>query len=332
MRRRVTFSRKHLLGVVLGFSVVASLVGPRIARPLRQAAGFLLAPLGDGPMYAVTKLTARLPDDAAGRMSAEEARRLRQENEYLRRLVTIWRSESERHERHARMLANFQRMYGPTQELACELISGRVVGAGSLPYGRSRVVRPSGSRAVREGAAVTTRQVLTDRSKALPPRLAVVNDVALVGRITETGAFTARLQLVTDSGFQVHARIRRVISSSATRMITVTEGDLPSTTTLTPANNRPIDVIARGDGARRLIVEHVKGYHNVLPGDLLVTSTREEDLPVEIHIGKVVEVRRDAKAPHRVTLSVEPHADLDGLRDVLILSPLSPPPGQAPGD
>jgi cell shape-determining protein MreC len=173
--------------------------------------------------------------------------------------------------------------------------------------------------------AVTTRQLITNRAKWMPPRLAVVSHSALVGRILEAGAFTARLQLLTDRGYQVHGRIRRIISPNRTRMITVTAGDMPRTAPLTPANNEPIDVIARGDGARRLVVEDVKEYHNVQPGDLLVTATHEENLPTEIHVGKVVEVTRDRKDPHRVRVFVQPHADLESAREVFILSPVAPP-------
>jgi len=324
MKRRMTFSKRHLLGVLLALSAVASFAGGRVARPLRQMARFLLAPLGHAPMYLVTELSAKDPDGEGEGISAADARKLRRENDYLRRLVSYWRNERELYRRQARQLANFQRLYGPTDDLACELIPARVVAAGSLPYDRTRVLKPRTNRAVRSGSPVTARQLLTDRSKVLPPRLAVVNDSSLVGRITDSGAFTARLQLLTDRAFRVRGRIRRIVSPNRPRMITVTEGTLPRTTTLTPANNEPIDVIARGDGASRLTVEHVKEYHNVRPGDLLVTSAHEENLPVEIHIGKVVRVQRDPKDPHRVRLTVEPHADLDGLRDVFILSPVSP--------
>jgi len=273
-------------------------------------------------MYLVTSLKARVAATAQP-LSRQEAEQLREDNRYLEWLAEHWKYEREIYQRRAEELANFQRLYGPTRDLAVELIPAQVVGAGSLPYDASRVLHTSGQQAVREGEAVTTRQLLTQRSKALPPRLAVISSNALVGRIVEPGAFTARLQLLTDGGFHVRGRIRRIINPRQPRMVTVTEGDLPRTTTLTPDNNAPIDdVMARGDGAGGVLVEHVKAYHNVLPGDLLLTSDSDPMVPTEIHVGKVVAVQRDPKDPRRVSLRVQPHADLEALHEVYIISPV----------
>jgi len=130
--------------------------------------------------------------------------------------------------------------------------------------------------------------------------------------------------LLIDPGFQIRGRIRRKLSPKP-RAITVTENNLPRKATLTEANNEPIEVMIEGDGTRRLVVRQVKEYDNVLPGDLLVTNTEAAGLPTEIHVGKVAEVVRDTKDARRVTVYVEPHADLENLRDVFILSPLRPP-------
>ena len=327
MRLRIALSRKHLLGLCLAFSMIACLSGPRLARPMRHLADFLLPPMSDAPMYLVTQLGSKLSAPDVRRVSLAEAKRIEEENEYLRRLVAYWRYEREMFLQRAQELANFQRLYGPTKDLACELIPAWVVAAGSLAYDGSRVVRHGGSDKVPVGAFVTTRDLLTQRSKALPPWLAVVNRNSLVGQIVDSGAFTARLQLVTDAGFRLPCRIRRVISPTAPRMVTVTEGSLPRRTTLTPENNEPIDVMAVGDGTRGLTVPNVKEYHGVLPGDLLLTAGRTASLPTEIHVGKVTKVQRDPKGVGFVTLHVQPHADLENLRDVYILSPLELPTG-----
>jgi cell shape-determining protein MreC len=143
----------------------------------------------------------------------------------------------------------------------------------------------------------------------------------LVGRIDEAGAYTARLQLLTDRGFQMAGRIRRNIDPARPRMVTVMEAGA-AVVPLTPENNKEIEVIARGDGSSGMVVEYVKAYHNVLAGDLLVTSGEEAILPTEINVGVVTEVRPDAKDPHRSTLVVRPHADLDSLREVFVVVPL----------
>jgi len=327
MRFEAALTKKRLLVLLLGLSAITSVVGSGVAGPMRRAASFFLAPLADAPMYAVTELKARVA--GGGGLSAEDAERLRKENAYLRSLLSHWAYERRLYTARAENLANFQRLYGPLRDLPCELVPARVVAAGSLPYDRTRVVSPVPSRRPSDGACVTTRELITDRTKALPPRLAAVTASALVGKIMEAGAFTARLQLVTDRGFRLRGRIRRIIKQRRPRMISLTDGDRPRKTLLTPENNRPLDVLAVGDGGKALIVKDVKEYDNVLPGDLLVTSDDEENIPTEIHVGKVVEVIRDAKDPHRVTLRVQPHAELDSLREVYIIVPLGTPPGGA---
>jgi cell shape-determining protein MreC len=186
------------------------------------------------------------------------------------------------------------------------------------------VLSGGGRQGIRPGDAVTTREIATNRSKALPPKLAVVNESSLVGRIVDSGAFTARLQLVTDRGFQISARIRRVIVPGRSRTVTITEGGLPRMTQLTPENNTPIDdVLAVGDGADMVMVPDVKAYYNVLPGDLLWASAEKEYLPVDIYIGKVEKVELNEKDSRRVTVYVRPYADVANVRDVFIISPLT---------
>jgi len=326
MKLRTTFSRKRLLAMLLALSAIVAGIGAPAARPLRHAGAFFLAPLGDAPMYAVTQLSARIAAAGRARMSEEEARKLREENQYLRRLAAYWQYQEQVYRQRAEDLSNFQRMYGPARDLACELIAARVVAAGSLPYGQTRLTSPGEARGIRSGSPVTTRQLSTRRSKALPPKLAVVDSTFLVGRIADSGAFTARLQLLSDRGFRIQARVLRQISPTRPRMVTVTQGSQPRTTLLTPENNYPIEVIAKGDGGRHVLVEHVKEYHKVRRGDLLLTSTRAADMPAQIHVGKVVEVQR-GRDPRRVTLKVAPHADLANIRNVYIISPVRPPAG-----
>jgi len=323
MRFRTTFTRKHVLGILVALSVLASVSGPRVAGPLRQVAGFLLPPVSDLPMYAVTQVQSRLSPRQGG-LSAVEAEQLRRENDYLRRVSAYWRRYGEVYRRRSEDLSNFQRMYGPTVDLACELIPARILAAGALPYDQTRMVR-GGGRKLRVGSPVTTRLLVTRRAKALPSRLAVVTSNFLVGRIVASGAFTARLQLITDPSFAIPVRIRRVIvPGQRRRWITVTGGELPRTAPLTAANNEPVDAIVRGTGTGRLVVRDVKEYHKIRPGDLLVASAAGGEMPTEVHIGKVVEVRRDPEDARRVTVLAEPHAPLAGLRNVYILSPIAP--------
>ena len=321
--RLAAVSKRHLLAVLLLSSLAMSFAGWRVSLPLRRATQFVLAPLGDAPMYVATRIEARLHRQASPRLSDEDAEQLQAENRFLLRLSDHWRAQSEVFERQVRRLANFQRMYGPAADISCELIAAHVVGAGSLPYDRMRVLGSGGKQGIRPGDVVTVRELATNRSKALPPKLAVVNESSIVGRIVDSGAFTARLQLVTDREFQINARIRRVIVPGRTRTVTVTEGSLPRTTQLEPKDNTPIDVLAVGDGADMVMAPDVKAYYNVLPGDQLWASAEKEFLPVDIYIGKVEKVELNAKDSRRVTVYVRPHADVAAVRDVFIISPLT---------
>lgn len=324
MRLQAALSKRHLLVLLLACSLAMSLLGWRVADPLRHATEFALVPFGDAPMYARTKLGAKLSRESAAPLTAEEAEKLRIENDYLHRLSAYWQAQSEVFERQTLLLANFQRMYGPSRDMACELIPARVVGAGSLQYDRTRVLSPGSRGGIKPGMPVTTRDLTTRRSKSLPPRLAVVNSSSLVGRVIDSGAFTARLQFVTDRNFQMNGRIRRVIAPGKSRMVTVTEGDLPRQTLLTAANNDPIEVLVVGDGSGLVIAPDVKEYYKVQPGDLLMASAEAENLPVDIHIGRVVKVEIDKKDPRRVKVYVRPHTDVANVRDVFIVSPMLP--------
>jgi cell shape-determining protein MreC len=109
-------------------------------------------------------------------------------------------------------------------------------------------------------------------------------------------------------------------------MVTVTEGTLPRTTRLTDENNAPIDVLVTGGRGGLVVVPGVKSYHNVLPGDHLWASGAEQNLPVDIYIGRVekVEASTDPKDAHRVKLYVRPHENVSSIRDVFIISPVAP--------
>jgi len=86
MRLQAAFSKRHLLVLLLFCSLVMSFLGLGVARPLRRAMAFVLAPLGDAPMYAKTKFGAKLRRDSAEPMTVDEARKLRAENAFLRKV------------------------------------------------------------------------------------------------------------------------------------------------------------------------------------------------------------------------------------------------------
>lgn len=328
MKIRVRFTRKTLLAVLLTASLVVALLGPGPSARLRGWLQVFLVPLGDPGMYLATAFKSHAGKPGMRPISPAEAERLHDENQRLRARIEGLAQELLRAKQQVADVQAIRALYRPVRDLPCELIPARVVGGDSLPYGQTRQVNVGRRDGAEVGARVTTRDLVTDRSKALPEglpaisalrRLNTVTGCALVGRLVETGRYTARLQLVTDRGFETAARIRRVIDEDHPRRIKTAE----ASETLTAANNRLIDVTARGDGAGGLVVDDVSADHAIRPGDWLVTRDDDAALPVQILIGKVAEVADHPDRPHwLVRLRIQPAANLPALRGVyLVLHP-----------
>jgi len=317
MRLLAKPSRRLIVVVLLLASAVTTLLGPAAAGPLRKLVHYVLPPFGDLPMYLTTEFKRHVGRSPAG-MSAREAR-LRRDNDILQRRLAAVEGELSRRLGAAADM-NRARL-GPVKDFPCDLIPARVVAADSLPYARTRLVNVGVSDGVRPGLRVTTRELLTDRSKRLPGRWAAITPTALVGRIIESGAFAARLQLITDRGFQMRALIER--DPGNPREITVTT---PGGASVRMLNRHGrfgrVAVWVRGDGTNGLTVPSVPARHNVLPGDSVITSDDEAFLPANVRIGRVTRVVPDPDHAGFVTLVVTPSADLASVREVYIVVPL----------
>lgn len=310
-------SKPTILTLLMAFSLAGALYPP-LVRPMRVAMQWLVTPLGDGLMYMTTAFNSRLAESIAPGIAPEDARRLQRENEGLRnRLLALEQQWQLRRQQESAMESL---LYGPMHDFPCELIAARVVAADAMPYSGTRVINAGRRHGADAGMRVC--RVITDRSKALPPNLAAITASALAGRITESGAFTARLQLVTDANFTIRARIRRIIDPAKPRVIRVLMEGRAAEETLSEANNKPIETPVSGDGTGELIVPDVSKYHNIQPGDYLVTCGDEAFLPAEIGIGRVTRVVDNAKYKGMTTVYAKPLADLSTLRDVYVVLPL----------
>ncbi len=311
-------SSRFVLTVLLAGAVVLIAVGPRAAGPLRRMAHYVIAPFGDPAMYVTTAFKGFVGRESEG-ISTDEARRLRDTNDRLYGAVVALGNEVRRLKLQRSKMEHLG--FGPLKDFPCALIPARVVAGESLPYGETRLVNRGTAQGARQGARVTTRKLWTDRAKDLQGRWATIAGEALVGRLTESGAFSARLQLLTDRRFELRARIRRVINAANPRKITVIEKDTAAERTLTQENNVSVDVVVQGDGADGLVVKTVAGRHNIQPGDWVFTRNDEAFLPATIRVGKVSAVGPDPDHPAFMTLKITPFADLDALREVFIVVP-----------
>jgi cell shape-determining protein MreC len=318
MRLHVRSSKRLLLTALMAAAGVAYVLGPGFAARLRGATDVFLVPVGDLGMRITTGVAGRLEGPKVRDLTPAEIRQILDENERLQA------SLSALEQRHADLRAQSRRLsqlYDQFDGFECELIAARVVAADSLGYGKGRLVDQGRRSGVAVGDVVTTRQLLTDRTKALPEGLVAITSSALVGRVLSSGAFTARLQLLTDRGYILHAHLLRQIHEAPPRQIMVSDGGAAQLQPLSPENNLPIDVLARGDGDGGLVIRDVRADHNILPGDWLVTRHTDPELPVQIRVGEVVSADTQDENPHFVTVHVRPWADLATLQEVYLLIP-----------
>ena len=320
MALRTKFSKRSLLGVLMLLSLVAALGGPKAGQVLRKPATAVLSPLGYGGWYLTAGAKEKLHALTADEISQDEARRLKQQNTALQAQVGALSAKVAEHLEQLRRVQQLRSLsFGPDADLPCELIEAVVTGGDSEAYAQTRLLAVKGAQA---GSAVTTRELLTDRAKAiqpdrlsaiaLAPKLEKVGASVLVGRLLECTGYAARLQLVTDRGFQARAKIQRRIAANhpdATRR------------TLTNENIALVPVQVCGDGKDGLVsVDSVKESDHVLVGDWLVTRS-DDLLPAQIAIAEVTEVKPDPKQGGFFRLAFRPLADLDALREVYVVVP-----------
>jgi cell shape-determining protein MreC len=318
------FSRRWLLAILVCGSIATALgghtgLGQAVSSRLRGLAGIVLAPFTKVGTYPVTQMRKQL--HAGDNRLAEENRRLREQ------LTQVQSMLYQRLRQDAAVAGLYSDIYHRFPDFNCELIPATVLAYPSLPYSQTLVISGPG-QAMPAGTNVTTRELLTDRSKALPPGLATISTGVVVGRIVESGAFMSRLRLVTDSAFQMAAYIHRQLSPGKVRKFTDLVEHGAAFKDLNDFNNLPIKVLAQGDGARGMKVTTSKG-HGILAGDLLVTMSDDRFLPEGVLIGYVEDVRDDPKEPGQVILAIRPEADLSALSDVYIVVP--PSIKQSPG-
>jgi cell shape-determining protein MreC len=326
--RNVT--KPRVLVALMVAAMASSLLREHAAGPLRRAAGYALAPVGDAGMYVATSFRSELQDIGRSGLSVDEADRLRQRVEALERQTDSLANVNAvlRYELDAAELISD--LYGRTADFPFRLMPARVVATDALRYGRTRLVNVGRAQGAVPGSRVTTRLLYTGRSKSLPPGLATITPEALVGRLTdESAAYTARLQLVTDPAFQTPAVIKRIIDPSRPRTIIADPDGAATEEILNERNNKLVPVWAEGDGAGGLVVREVTAYHNVLVGDKLMTSGDHRGLPIRIPIGTVEAVEHNPEDPQVVTLRVRPSAELDTLRHVYVV--VSPSAGEGEG-
>jgi rod shape-determining protein MreC len=123
----------------------------------------------------------------------------------------------------------------------------------------------------------------------------VVSQQGLIGRIDAVTAGAARVQLITDTTAAVNVR-------------------LPATQT---------DVMLGGSVTGELSLEMIPQNITIKPGDLVLTSGLGGMYPPDLVVGQIVSVRKRETDLFQ-TASVQPAANLSGLRAVLVIKNFRP--------
>lgn len=310
-------SRPTILSAFMVLSAAVMFLGPDSAGSLRAKLHWMLAPLGDAGM-AVTTSFKKLTAPSTPTISQQEAQRLKDENVILRQqlesmeadlLRTMTTMEDGK--------AQFSKLFGPHGDVPVEFIAARVVAADSLPYGWSRVLNEGRDQGIQKGMYATQLRVVHDRSKQLTGNPVVISGAVVVGRIIESGAFTSRVALLTDSGFEMYGQVRRVIDPRRPRLIQ----HRARMQTLTQGINYPVEVYVKGDGKGHMVSVEVKKVHNIQPGDFLQTSPSDGAFPAEVNVGVVDRVEDDPRTAGMVKLYIKPIVDLTSLREMMIVIP-----------
>lgn len=329
MNLRKALNKRRLVVICLLGSAVVSLAGQPLMTPLRRLARLATSPGGDAGMYVTTSVARRLSAAGQGHVSQGRARELATENEILRRRLAQLSGRLSLAHRHMDDIQSIRkRLYGPSREMPSELIPARVVALDAVPYTDSRLLTVRG-KAAEKGMLATTRLIWTDRRGALPGNLLAMTPTALVGRLTETDAFSARMQLVTDRNFRIPVFVRRIIRPDRPRRITVDSGKGPGDVLLTAANaDVRMQSAARGTGDGYMEIPNVEALHAIEPGDEVFTRDTDPAIGAEVPVGTVAEVVHASKT--FVTLRVRPHAALAALREVYIVIPPHSGPAAQP--
>ncbi len=222
MRLLAKLTKQRLLVGLMCLSAVAALFGPSLAGWIRLRAQWVLAPFGDAGIYLTTTIRSHVGKPV--KVTEDDLHRLERENDVLRAYVADLQAEVDALRHQIPAIAS---IYGqvPPSRYGYTLIPARVVLRDALAYGRTGLLNTGRSRGARPPAAVTTRRLLTDRSKALDEDLPALTETALVGRVTHAWAFGATLQLVIDPAYEVRARIHRLVNAAGPRRITIIEKD-----------------------------------------------------------------------------------------------------------
>lgn len=308
MKTTRKLNKRWLLAGLIIASFVIALLGPGFSGRFRSYVEWVYVPIGDPVMWLATTVRSSISGDSDEANKREHILRHERDQAYstLDEFLRQYYGEQD-----------FRELYGLSLDSPIELMPARVVSADSLVYGSTRLLNIGRNKGAMPGLKVTERIILTTQKEPMRNDLLAVTSSSLVGQIIHAGPFTAKLQLITDPGFRINARIIRSLDRE--RYFISTKEDDAGERLLTDTNNWPVKVKAQGDGKGGLIISNISDDHRIMAGDSLITSNDDVLMPIEVRIGTVSNVEKDPRHPGFVTITIKPDADMDSLRYVYVV-------------
>lgn len=296
-RRRL--SATNVLGAIIVVGLVALIV-PRGWLSWVRVGGQALLPAQRGAaiiLDAVTDPTGALPDA----IRAEDYLAMRERQSSLEReTASLTQRVQELEEENRVLLASRQSALGTTGVLIPTLLLGE-----DPAFWRRTAMIDQGSWAgVPLGAPVATRGAVLDRGQADGVRAgsAVLRGEVLLGVITEVGALTSRVQLVSDPRTQIRVRIGERRHGAFTLLET------PYWLTGAGDDHMTIADVVRADVESGAIAV----------GDTVLAQPVESVLPEAMTIGTIEAVEHDLHNPLLSRLRVRSAASFDRVRRVYV--------------
>jgi cell shape-determining protein MreC len=299
--------RKSTLFVLLmGISVAALLVPARITAPLISLVQ-VLTPFQDFTQRAADAVGEAVEGPAPPAIDADEYDALRTRSQSYQNMIASLSLRVRALEQERDDLAGLRKL---GLDSTGQLIPARVISSDMLSWHRAKLVDAGSLRGVRAGAAVTSNEfsVAAGTSQGMRNGLRVLAGEVLVGTVVQVGTHQSRVQWLTDP---------------ATKMPVVIGH--PSQNGLEPLDAEFWMVGMERRGLQIRDVDH--GYverHEVQTGDLVMSLSDDERLPISVMIGTVSAIHPDPDNALLYVLEVTPAVDLDRLRRVYAVD-LRPP-------
>ena len=185
------------------------------------------------------------------------------------------------------------------------LIRARVVAGDSLPWRQSQLLDQGTLAGVLGGDAVVSRFFVdTGEEDNVLDGMTVLAGESLIGEVIDASTHTARVLLLTDPASR-HTTVRLARPTPEGFEIV------------------PSQFVLRGAGGHHMVIDGVE--HGLIDqaaiqiGDVVLTSTSDDRLPVPVVIGTITRVRREDHNAALYNLLVKPTVDTRKLTHVYIV-------------